>query len=1207
MQIKKLIAASAAAVMLASNQTAMAGVSYAAEAVAESQIVYGEVNGDGKVSLSDAVAILQYIANRDKYPLSAKAVLNADCVDHGDGVTGMDALALKLIDANMLKAEDLPVTSQKIQECLNPPTSEEALLFDEVYTFGVYNAETKTIDIEWLVNETVKEVEIFVSDDNQKYVSVAKVKDEAKYSYEVKEDFDTKFFKVSYTDKEGKLHESFPFFIKAKEDNYVTEFFDADEDGIFDMFESAYGCKIDEADTDKDGLSDYEEVYITQTDPAVSDSFKKGVSDADADCDEDGISNITELKNGSNPIRKDTDYDGLTDLEEINELKTNPLLRDTDEDGLTDYAERKMGLDPLKPETNGVPDADVVIEQKIDSDAAVLQAVNEDDSNKAYKLSVDMKTAGFAEDNISVSKSSYTNAINSKPLVGGVMDIVIDDSKELDSMKLNFIINDEAKENKLGTYSGLGGIKRLSVFQYNEDIHMLIPMDTEYSEAEGIVSAEIDGTGTYCLVDSEIWFDSHGIMPEEDVPEAPDTESLAMASVADAVIEADNVFKADSNLVHSGVIDVYFALQTGGDEGDSNFLYQKKIIHDLSEYLFNNYDDVVIHVVPYSNETEYDSKGKLISSMPTTFSASNLAELAPALDKIKYRTNIGRVFRAFAYERLRDELANTFRPYGKRFFINLMQTKTRYMTESDTYFASNEYTEISYFLRYPISDDVYMPGYRGNSYFYEIGKQSSYYNDYYNTIYGSGGEILKFNQQTNYNDLLSSMKKHLNEESRLELFSGSNSFTASDIDSDGDGISDLVELDSNYLIQNADGSFSFMTYSNVFKKANISVGKKKDGKNIPSQWRGTSHGNKINDYYEKTTVAVWISDPENEDSDYDGIPDAIDNAPRDRLDDHFQVVSDYSKVTYMDLLSYGYEKVMYDSQSVFETVKMTKEMFADLAKLNVLAAGGMTGLSSLINGISFVEDDLSFVDVYGSTPNASFALQHFIEGKGTDFYLKRFPYAIAYTTVGRSRYYDNMNSFFDMVEKNTMIGHEYDFSTVKDIEKPRDVRKDGILLPSTWKCDYHDLNNTYSKNASIDWWLTIGGGQNALASKVSCYRNDSGDIMYHATIKYYLLDYYDWDDNGEIAQSNLHKSGLARSFLSYGLYETEIEWKKGKRYPGEQYGNARLCADTILPFINDSSLKDTWKKADKYYSEVTKVHHNNIWAFDEDPAEVNVE
>ncbi|MDE7099409.1 MAG: glycoside hydrolase family 9 protein [Ruminococcus sp.] len=67
----------------------------------------GDANGDGQVNIADATAIVQYLGNRDKYPLDSMA--NADCCNQGDGVTGLDALAIQKIEAGMYKVSDLPV------------------------------------------------------------------------------------------------------------------------------------------------------------------------------------------------------------------------------------------------------------------------------------------------------------------------------------------------------------------------------------------------------------------------------------------------------------------------------------------------------------------------------------------------------------------------------------------------------------------------------------------------------------------------------------------------------------------------------------------------------------------------------------------------------------------------------------------------------------------------------------------------------------------------------------------------------------------------------------------------------------------------------------------------------------------------------------------------------------------------------------------
>ena len=63
---------------------------------------YGDVNKDGNVTVADAVAILQYVANKDKYNLDAEALDNADVYMRGDGVTAKDALSIQKLDANII-------------------------------------------------------------------------------------------------------------------------------------------------------------------------------------------------------------------------------------------------------------------------------------------------------------------------------------------------------------------------------------------------------------------------------------------------------------------------------------------------------------------------------------------------------------------------------------------------------------------------------------------------------------------------------------------------------------------------------------------------------------------------------------------------------------------------------------------------------------------------------------------------------------------------------------------------------------------------------------------------------------------------------------------------------------------------------------------------------------------------------------------------
>ena len=74
-----------------------------------SKTLFGDANEDGKVTMADATAILQHISNQDKYVLNEQAIINADVVGNGNGITGEDALAIQMVDAGLLKQKQLPI------------------------------------------------------------------------------------------------------------------------------------------------------------------------------------------------------------------------------------------------------------------------------------------------------------------------------------------------------------------------------------------------------------------------------------------------------------------------------------------------------------------------------------------------------------------------------------------------------------------------------------------------------------------------------------------------------------------------------------------------------------------------------------------------------------------------------------------------------------------------------------------------------------------------------------------------------------------------------------------------------------------------------------------------------------------------------------------------------------------------------------------
>lgn len=58
-------------------------------------IIYGDVNHNGDIDISDAAKIMSYVSNSQKYPLTEEEINIADVNQRGDGIGGMDALAVQ--------------------------------------------------------------------------------------------------------------------------------------------------------------------------------------------------------------------------------------------------------------------------------------------------------------------------------------------------------------------------------------------------------------------------------------------------------------------------------------------------------------------------------------------------------------------------------------------------------------------------------------------------------------------------------------------------------------------------------------------------------------------------------------------------------------------------------------------------------------------------------------------------------------------------------------------------------------------------------------------------------------------------------------------------------------------------------------------------------------------------------------------------------
>ena len=142
---KEIISAVTALTTAFSATTAVTGITVAETAPCE-PTTYGDANLDNDVTISDSVAVLQFIANTDKYPLDEEATTNADVYNPGDGVTGNDANSIMKFEAGTIESlPEYPETTEEIPTVTTMPAEEETMFTTTTTTAPINpNIKTKT-------------------------------------------------------------------------------------------------------------------------------------------------------------------------------------------------------------------------------------------------------------------------------------------------------------------------------------------------------------------------------------------------------------------------------------------------------------------------------------------------------------------------------------------------------------------------------------------------------------------------------------------------------------------------------------------------------------------------------------------------------------------------------------------------------------------------------------------------------------------------------------------------------------------------------------------------------------------------------------------------------------------------------------------------------------------------------------------------------
>ncbi|MCM1508666.1 MAG: thrombospondin type 3 repeat-containing protein [Ruminococcus flavefaciens] len=297
-------------------------------------------------------------------------------------------------------------------------------------------------------------------------------------------------------------------YMKDENENDFPDFFenyenwvllkDTDGDHLPDCVEQFLETDATLADTDGDMLDDYYEVFVTGTDPTLSDTDSNGVADGDEDFDSDGLTNYQEYVQGTSPWNSDSDSDNLSDGDEVNTYGTNPLEPDTDFDGLSDADEVALGTNPNLFDTDGdgTPDGEEKFAQTYvydveNKDCAVEQVI------------VSMEGTGNIQKNTSVESVMNKDVICSDVvgLIGEPFEI--ESESKFDTATITFKID----QTKLGNAE----LDNLMFLWYDEENYEFVEMETMHDTIDSTVSITTTHFSRYMVVDKYQWFEAWAV------------------------------------------------------------------------------------------------------------------------------------------------------------------------------------------------------------------------------------------------------------------------------------------------------------------------------------------------------------------------------------------------------------------------------------------------------------------------------------------------------------------------------------------------------------------------------------------------------------------------------------------------------------------------------------------------------------------------
>ena len=326
---------------------------------------------------------------------------------------------------------------------------------------------------------------------------------------------------------------------------------------------------------------------------------------------------------------------------------------------------------------------------------------------------------------------------------------------------------------------------------------MLLPVETEFDVENGLLYAEVDELGTYCIMDMEIWLTNLGVeMPEENQP-----EENAMYFNSPSILSAsENSGSVWTPTYINAPIDLVFMIDSDGNY-KNEFENEKSLIANICNSAFACYKDVRVHII--SCTCTSSDVLKLSNGKPWF---ENINEVQKALNSIQYTICNSKSEQNDKFNKLINEVS--FQDNSDRFiytFHNHGNFRTSYDRISSLDFCRMKlgiYSEI-------LPVNWYYPD---SQYEITLKKEITDNNGLFIEIDSNTLTAISENIANNlsyvrpvYEIIIPNKWKKIYLDGELS--------PDNDIDTDGDSLTDWEEVDTARLIWNEDGSFDIPTFN----------------------------------------------------------------------------------------------------------------------------------------------------------------------------------------------------------------------------------------------------------------------------------------------------------------------------------------------------------------------------------------------------------